>query len=103
MNKKGASKRAGREIHSSVARYIWQRDEGMCIYCGNPASELDHIIPTVDGGMSIKSNLVCVCHRCNMKKALHLEEDPFWFTRAIFWLLQKGEDTSWMDSFYKGK
>ncbi len=82
-------------------KLIWGRDEGMCIYCGNPATELDHIIPTKDGGISISSNLVCACHRCNIKKSRHLDDDSFWFTRAIFWLLQKGEDTSWMDDFYK--
>ena len=97
---KNIGKKEHRRIGSFTTRYIFERDEGMCIYCGNPAQELDHVIPTKDGGRSIKNNLVCACRRCNMKKARH-PNDSIWLTRAIFWLLEKGEDVSWMDDFYK--
>ncbi len=92
-------KKAYRETKASIVRYIFERDGGMCVYCGNYAQEIDHIIPTKDGGMSIRSNLVCICRSCNTKKAHHLD-DVIWFTKAIFWLLKKGEDVSWMDTFY---
>jgi len=80
-------------------RYIFQRDGGICIYCGAEAVEIDHVIPVRDEGKSIKGNLVCICRKCNRLKAWHLD-DPQWLTRAIFWLLQKGEDTNWMDKIY---
>ena len=95
------SKRKSKNINSSLVKYIYERDDGMCIYCGNLATELDHVLPTKEGGMSIRSNLVCACRSCNQKKKNHLDDDFFWFTRAIFWLLQKGEDTSWMDKFQR--
>ena len=68
------SKAQGKIIHSGTARYVFERDEGFCVYCGNPAREIDHVIPTKDGGKSIRSNLVCVCSRCNTKKAHHLDD-----------------------------
>lgn len=43
-----------------------------CYYCGKevPENELtmDHLIPLIRGGKSIKSNLVPSCKNCNNKK-----------------------------------
>jgi 5-methylcytosine-specific restriction protein A len=45
---------------------------GRCYYCGNevPPKELtmDHIVPIVRGGKSVKNNLVPACKDCNNKK-----------------------------------
>ena len=45
---------------------------GRCYYCGNetPPKELtmDHIVPIVRGGKSVKNNLVPACKECNNKK-----------------------------------
>ena len=87
------------DITLTMHRYIFERDGGICVYCGIDASEIDHVIPVKDGGKSIKGNLVSVCRRCNRLKAHNLT-DIKWFTMAIFWLLQKGEDTSWMNKHY---
>ncbi len=52
----------------------WKRKcaEGRCYYCGAgfPAKELtmDHIVPVVRGGRSVKSNIVTACKECNNKK-----------------------------------
>ena len=90
--------------HKFIARgtvdYVFKRDNGTCVYCGDHAQEIDHVIPTTDGGNSVKSNLVCVCKKCNTKKAHHID-DPKWLTMSIIWLAQKGEDISWMDDVYK--
>lgn len=83
----------------SLLRKIFERDNGVCVYCGNLAQEVDHVIPIRDGGKTISSNLVCACRSCNRRKKNHFG-DPVWLTRAIFQLLQQEEDTSWMDSFY---
>lgn len=82
----------------SQVRYIFKRDEGSCIYCGEPASQIDHVIPVKDGGPTITSNGVCACRRCNGKKYDKLEMDCL--TRAIFWLMQHDEDVAWMEEFY---
>lgn len=46
------------------------RDEagGACLYCGGPGSEIDHVVPIVNGGSSDVSNLVWACRRCNRSK-----------------------------------
>lgn len=84
-------------INWGIHKYIFDRDGGICVYCGADATEIDHVIPVRYGGKSIKNNLVCVCKRCNRLKAYHLD-NPEWLTKAIFWLMQKGEDTNWMDT-----
>ena len=84
------------QFNLSVVRKTFERDGGRCIYCGDYAGEIDHVIPSCDGGPDIQSNAVCCCKKCNRKKIHHLD---VFLTRAIFWLLQKGEDTKWMDDF----
>ena len=39
-----------------------------CSYCGDPAVEIDHVIPTSKGGTHELSNLVPACLRCNRSK-----------------------------------
>ncbi len=52
----------------------WKRKKagGRCAYCGGQfkPSELtmDHLIPLVRGGRSVKENLVPACKECNNKK-----------------------------------
>ena len=49
-----------------------QLDKGDCHYCGKtfkPAElTLDHILPVVRGGKSVKSNCVPCCKTCNNNK-----------------------------------
>lgn len=49
-----------------------KRAEGVCHYCRRrfPARELgmDHLVPIIRGGRSVKSNLVPCCKECNSKK-----------------------------------
>lgn len=52
----------------------WQRKraEGRCHYCEETFSPteltMDHLIPLVRGGKSIKGNVVVACKSCNSKK-----------------------------------
>jgi len=88
------------QFSPELVNKIFERDGGMCVYCGAPAQEIDHVIPNKDGGKPISSNGVCVCRHCNRKRKQN-PDDIDYLTRAIFWLLQKGEDTLWMDNFYR--
>lgn len=60
-----------------------KRADGVCHYCQKrfPAKELtmDHVVPIVRGGKSIKSNLVPACKPCNAQKKylLPLEWDEY--------------------------
>lgn len=52
----------------------WKRkiSNGICYYCGRKfaPSELtmDHVVPLIRGGKSIKANIVIACKDCNNKK-----------------------------------
>ncbi len=52
----------------------WKRrlEKGVCHYCGAtfPPEELtmDHVLPVVRGGRSVKSNCVPCCKACNNEK-----------------------------------
>jgi 5-methylcytosine-specific restriction endonuclease McrA len=58
-----------------LRRTRWWRNKcakGVCHYCGEKvgASDLtmDHVVPLVRGGKSVKGNLVAACKECNSKK-----------------------------------
>lgn len=52
----------------------WRRRvaPGVCHYCrravGAKALTLDHVVPLVRGGRSIRANMVAACKDCNTKK-----------------------------------
>ena len=52
----------------------WRRRvaSGLCHYCrrevGAKALTLDHVVPLVRGGRSIRANMVAACKDCNTKK-----------------------------------
>ncbi len=54
--------------------HYWQRllQKGECHYCHKkfPAAELtmDHVVPLVRGGRSVKGNVVPCCKECNNRK-----------------------------------
>ena len=50
-------------------RAIFARDGGRCVYCGSPATSIDHVIPRSRGGAHTWENVVSACHRCNHLKA----------------------------------
>lgn len=60
------SKNARRK--SNRRKFIFKRDKGLCQYCYRPGDTLDHLMPQVRGGTSIRANLVVACKRCNSAK-----------------------------------
>ena len=82
-----------------TVKRIYERDEGMCVYCGASAQQVDHVVPVSKGGPSIVANGVCVCRSCNGKKGGRLALDMI--TRGLFWLSTHGENTDWVDSMYR--
>lgn len=49
-----------------------RRSSGICHYCGRhyPPRELtmDHVVPLIRGGKTVKSNVVPCCRECNAQK-----------------------------------
>ena len=54
-------------------RHVWERDGGICQYCGDEVSlrefTYDHVKPKSQGGPATWKNIVCSCVVCNRKKA----------------------------------
>jgi 5-methylcytosine-specific restriction endonuclease McrA len=48
---------------------VLARDGYVCMYCGQDAQTVDHIVPIVNGGDPIAlDNMVACCTRCNSRK-----------------------------------
>ena len=60
-----------------------KRSEGKCYFCSravNPKElTMDHIVPVIRGGKSVKGNIVPACKDCNNKKKhlLPIEWDEY--------------------------
>lgn len=50
------------------ARFL--REYPTCFVCGNPAKEVDHIKPLVEGGTNQFTNLQSLCKSCHSKKTI---------------------------------
>jgi hypothetical protein len=57
-------------------RLILKMHDYLCVYCGDEASTVDHVIPTSKGGTDHPLNLVAACQLCNYgmgNKVKHIE------------------------------
>jgi 5-methylcytosine-specific restriction endonuclease McrA len=55
-------------------RDVWERDDGLCIYCGDDLDpqnwHVDHVIPIARGGSNLLSNVCASCPSCNLQKGV---------------------------------
>ena len=49
-------------------RAVFARDGGRCVYCGVPATSIDHVVPRSRGGEHVWENVVAACRPCNTAK-----------------------------------
>jgi len=67
----------------------WRRkiSRRKCYYCGKEVPEkeltMDHVIPLIRGGKSVKSNIVPACKECNNKKKYMLPIEWEYYLRSI--------------------
>lgn len=66
-----------RTAHGTMAAlpltvYAEVRDSGPCVFCGAPATAVDHVWPLTRGGLDLRENLVPICKPCNSSKQGHL-------------------------------
>lgn len=58
------------QIPDDVKIFVWKRDGGKCVKCGQSENlEYDHIIPFSKGGSNTARNLQILCETCNRSKA----------------------------------
>jgi hypothetical protein len=66
----GSIKNNREQISEEVRIYVWRRDEGKCVRCGNKEKlEFDHIIPVNKGGSNTERNIQLLCENCNRTKS----------------------------------
>lgn len=61
---RNGSTRAWRSLRAQVLL----RDRGRCVYCGAPATHVDHVVPLSRGGATHPANCVAACAACNLEK-----------------------------------
>lgn len=73
---KNLRKRGKRLVDSKGLQFVFQRDNGLCQYCGSFENlSLDHKIPVSRGGDSSIANLCVACIICNSKKGNKTPEE----------------------------
>ncbi|WP_411348322.1 HNH endonuclease [Paenibacillus sp. WLX2291] len=55
----------------SFRKYILERDQYTCYFCGGSGDTIDHLLPRARGGHTTPLNCVCACNLCNQTKADH--------------------------------
>lgn len=48
-----------------VRKQAAERDNGLCVLCGQPANDVHHVIFRSHGGQDELSNVVCLCRQCH--------------------------------------
>lgn len=64
------------QIWRKRRKIILKMHDYCCVYCGDDAHTVDHIIPVDRGGLDAKENLVAACSSCNSafgNKVKHIE------------------------------
>jgi 5-methylcytosine-specific restriction endonuclease McrA len=72
-----------RAVVPLTRRGVFARDGGRCVYCGAPATSLDHVIPRSRGGPHVWENVVSACRRCNHVKADRVISELGWRLRRV--------------------
>lgn len=60
----GGYRRQARQLSDGLREQVWRRDGGLCVQCGKPGEEIDHI----DTDSADLSNLQLLCRKCHHAK-----------------------------------
>ena len=71
----GTDYQQGNLYDTNLRDFIFSKTKGRCSYCGEKATEIDHIVSKSKGGSNSMHNLTPACRSCNEKKSnLSLKE-----------------------------
>lgn len=66
------SKKWNGGVPTLTRKHLYQRDRGLCMYCGDHIKykemQIEHVVPRCQGGRTVWDNIVAACHRCNHSK-----------------------------------
>jgi len=63
-----ARRRGVKKLSVFNAELLMEQTDGRCVYCGDPATTFDHIIPVSKGGNTTRGNVAPACISCNSSK-----------------------------------
>lgn len=52
-------------ITQAVKKKVYERDRGLCIFCGRPGDPVAHVVPRSKGGLGVEQNIVTACGSCH--------------------------------------
>ena len=64
--------------YKAARKIVLKRDNYTCVYCGQAAEVVDHVIPKQLGGHDYPHNLVAACVKCNYYKSTNCVDCPRW-------------------------
>ena len=53
------------QIPMKVKKRVYERDNGCCIWCGQPGDPVCHYIAKSQGGKGIEQNILTGCYKCH--------------------------------------
>ncbi len=62
---------------------LMRRDCARCVYCGDRATTIDHVVPRSRGGANTWENCVACCAPCNRRKADRLLHEIGWVLHRL--------------------
>ena len=76
-------------------RLVTERDGNECLWCGNAADTLDHLVPRSKGGRYRPENLILACRACNG------EREDMTVEEYLAWRENEGKSTKHADLIMK--
>lgn len=78
------------QCRKQFRRSILEAWNWKCAYCGDSVRDgatLDHVVAQINGGLTVRENLVACCQRCNGKKGSKNVWD--WYRRQPFFCIHR--------------
>lgn len=67
--------REARRIPAALREEVFAASDWRCVYCGDWADAIDHIVPVARGGTRRRRNLAAACTKCNAEKLSSTPEE----------------------------
>lgn len=88
------------QIPMKVKKRVYERDNGLCIWCGMPGDPVCHYIAKSQGGKGIEQNILTGCYKCH---TAFDQSDQRYVYREIArdYLMSKYPDWNEEDLYYR--
>jgi hypothetical protein len=70
----------GASVSDEMRGWVFAQDGHQCVYCGSRDRKhlaIDHRVPQIEGGLTVRQNLLTACRACNSIKSGRTPEEAF--------------------------